>query len=57
MAGYTSTTTTDVTDQDFMDSIFILQDGLLNDLLEGRINREEYTYKLGQLDEDLKVIW
>jgi hypothetical protein len=51
-----STTTADVTDEDFMNSIFILKDGLLNDLLEGRIDREEYTYKLGQLDEKLKVI-
>lgn len=51
-----STTTADVTDEDFMNSIFILKDGLLNDLLEGRIDREEYAYKLGQLDEELKVI-
>lgn len=51
-----STTTADVTDEDFMNSIFILKDGLLNDLLDGRIDREEYAYKLGQLDEELKVI-
>jgi hypothetical protein len=56
MTDNTSTTTADVTDEDFMNSIFILKDGLLNDLLDGRIDREEYAYKLGQLDEELKVI-
>lgn len=56
MAGNTSTTTVDVTNEDYMNTIFIVKDGLLNDLLDGKIDREEYTYKLGQLDEELKVI-
>ena len=37
MAGNTSTTTVDVTNEDYMNSIFILKDGLLNDLLEGKL--------------------
>ena len=56
MAGNTSTTTVDVTNEDYMNTIFTVKDGLLNDLLDGKIDREEYTYQLGQLDEELKVI-
>ena len=44
-------------DNDFIGSINVQKETLLDEVLIGNIDREEYVNRVGRLDDDIKVVY